>query len=226
MTGRGSYRGNSRGRGTQGGYQGRGGHQPQQPRAPPNSRSSSRFTETQNPWEQAILRAVESVMSTNQGDFLSSGLSTRSRSESSRRSYHSSRRSPSPQRRSRSSRRHSRESRRSSRSPKRQRRHYNFPDRRSRDRRSRAPSPMTSRSRTQSPRPRSPRPFLDLDLESISSQIGTRLVSVSEDERRRLDPQNTGRQFVRIQPCGPPPPGSRQPYRGPDCRQVFVARSI
>ena len=74
MTGRGSYRGNFRGRGTRGGYQGRGGHRPRQPRNPPNSRSNSnsRFTETQNPLEQAILRAVETVMSTNREDFLSS----------------------------------------------------------------------------------------------------------------------------------------------------------
>ena len=228
MTGRGSYRGNFRGRGTRGGYQGRGGYRPQQPRNPPNSRSNSnsRFTEKQNPLEQAILRAVETVMSTNREDFLSSRLSERSRSESSRRSYHSSRRSPSPQRRSQSSRHYSRDSRHSSQSPKRQRRHYDSPDGRSRDRRSRAPSPRTSRSRTRSPRLQSPDSFLELDLESISSQVGTRLVPVSETERRNLDPQNTGRQFVRMQPRGLPPPGSRQPYRGPDRRQVFNARSV
>ena len=106
MTGRGSYRGNQRGRGTQGSRQGRGGHQPQQPRHSPDSHSH--YHEKETPLEQAILRAVESVMSTHHEDLLSSRSPTRSRSESSRRSHHSSRRSPSPPRHSRSSRQRSR----------------------------------------------------------------------------------------------------------------------
>ena len=231
MTGRGSYRGNRQGRDTQGNRQGRvgrvhgRGHPPQQPRQPPDSHS--RYQEKETPLERAILRAVETAMSTRQEDLSSSRSPTRSRSESSRRSHYSSRRSPSPPRRSHSSRHYSQSSRRSSRSPERQRRHYDSSTRRSRDTRSRTRSPRTrSPSRTRSQRPRSPR-ATDLDLESISAQLRTRLVPVSAEERRRLDPQGTGRQLVRVQPwSAPPPPGSRQPYQGPDRRQVFEARSV
>jgi hypothetical protein len=73
------------------------------------------------------------------------------------------------------------------------------------------------RSSDRHERAKSPKPSVwDIDLNAYKPI----LVPVSEAERKLLDPENTGRHFVRMQPrCPPPVPGSRQPYQGPERRR-------
>ena len=207
MSGRGKppFRGYFQSRGTRGRGRGRGGRQPQHTHhSPSHSPEPQPPSEEETPLQNALRQAVEAIANRVRSPSNSRPHSPkRSRSESTRqerrrspspRPHRSSRRSPTPRRRSRSPCR--------SRSPKRQRGHYDSPNLRSSDRHERAKSPKPS--------------VWNIDLNAYKPL----LVPVSEAERKLLDPENTGRRFVRMQPrCPPPVPGSRQPYQGPERRR-------